>query len=940
MNQRREAVEKAHKDTFQWIFDQGETNSRSFTGIWNRLTRRKHTSFVNWLRKETGLFWIYGKPGAGKSTLMKYLMDDPRLEEHAKIWASPHKLSISSFYFWKQGTKLQKSLCGLYRALLWQILKDDPKLARRAFPGWQTSFGTTEPTLDALRTALDLLTKTRALRRKYLILIDGLDEYEGAEGATSVSQERLSNDLLQLVKTRSVKVVVASRPDRAFETHFSHGRKLAIHDLTARDIGIYAHDRLIDEGTTRPPGEDLNAHESAQLRRLVEAIVDTSQGVFLWARIVVELARVHIRDHHPLNELKEIVAQLPPGLEKLFDHIMDKISNLSKPEQVEGLRYLSLTSRWFIVHANHRPSDVYLLPISILGIGCELRSHNVTEPWLQDNAQRLAGIGWNESRIECRVKSCCFGLLETSDRIWDDPNSNRPITVHQPSPLRRVIRPLHRTLAEYLSGHTAMQCEQNLSLADNESFDANAAILLGLVVMKDCIYPLVSTLWRTPNQFQNVLIWNRLTEESTGRAQIAILAAFDRNVKAGFTALVTRFCHLDHDHELSCVSWNSKFHRLCGYEQDYVTAFEKVVLDFAWNRSHPLISKSHCFAGFLDLLAITITGNSNALLKHWTDNLNSGVAPLDAVISADHATRLLSYALNKKHLHSGTVLFRQSNDVRYELNVEAMQSLLRLGGSLEPLYGSNAWEIFLDDLFLQVTDYAFFRARNSFDAYGNGRSMLWGLEALRCLVSHGARQDAYRTWSVRLHEPMFTRGKRMFLEYRRYSVAQVVRQTAKMLRHESEVQPGLYASEITKLDSLQRCLEEHNANVAPRGRCTWSDLKVAGDVDRRHDAWERDNVDAAVSIALRTDCDITKYQEFQLRTLAGTPYTITWLPYGCRETDELPTSLKTDEPIDHWMNRPTSPKGGQPEEFDVVGWLIYETRVLVVGGLKHRLIYY
>ncbi|KAK0614445.1 hypothetical protein B0T14DRAFT_309339 [Immersiella caudata] len=38
----------------------------------------EHEAFTAWLRQQTGLFWIYGKPGSGKSTLMKLVHADKR----------------------------------------------------------------------------------------------------------------------------------------------------------------------------------------------------------------------------------------------------------------------------------------------------------------------------------------------------------------------------------------------------------------------------------------------------------------------------------------------------------------------------------------------------------------------------------------------------------------------------------------------------------------------------------------------------------------------------------------------------------------------------------------------------------------------------------------------------------------------------------------------
>lgn len=55
---RSEGIAIAYQETFQWIFEK-PTNS-----LW--------ADFVAWMRdSNAGLYWITGKPGSGKSTLMK-----------------------------------------------------------------------------------------------------------------------------------------------------------------------------------------------------------------------------------------------------------------------------------------------------------------------------------------------------------------------------------------------------------------------------------------------------------------------------------------------------------------------------------------------------------------------------------------------------------------------------------------------------------------------------------------------------------------------------------------------------------------------------------------------------------------------------------------------------------------------------------------------------
>jgi len=123
LNERYEVVHEAHTRTFQWIYrPQSDDDAQ-----WD--------SFVDWLTERDGLYWIHGKAGSGKSTLMKYIWNHHLTRTHLSTWAGDAKLLIAHFYFWDLGSdKLQKSQLGLFRSLLYQILSKIPSLIPVVFP--------------------------------------------------------------------------------------------------------------------------------------------------------------------------------------------------------------------------------------------------------------------------------------------------------------------------------------------------------------------------------------------------------------------------------------------------------------------------------------------------------------------------------------------------------------------------------------------------------------------------------------------------------------------------------------------------------------------------------------------------------------------------------------------------------------------------------------
>src|SRR6185436_20688743 len=74
-----------------------------------------------WLSQGRGMFWIRGKPGSGKSTLMRYALDN--LEKNSQDSNAPF---ILSFFFHGRGAELENKPEGLYRSLLHQLLSAFP----------------------------------------------------------------------------------------------------------------------------------------------------------------------------------------------------------------------------------------------------------------------------------------------------------------------------------------------------------------------------------------------------------------------------------------------------------------------------------------------------------------------------------------------------------------------------------------------------------------------------------------------------------------------------------------------------------------------------------------------------------------------------------------------------------------------------------------------
>ena len=83
---RQEMIVTSHEGTHEWIFDDYH--------------EQENVMFNTWLESGKGIFWITGKPGCGKSTLMKFLSQHHRIVTGLQLWNGGHSPVTSHFFFW------------------------------------------------------------------------------------------------------------------------------------------------------------------------------------------------------------------------------------------------------------------------------------------------------------------------------------------------------------------------------------------------------------------------------------------------------------------------------------------------------------------------------------------------------------------------------------------------------------------------------------------------------------------------------------------------------------------------------------------------------------------------------------------------------------------------------------------------------------------------
>jgi hypothetical protein len=275
MNDRYEKLAQAHEKTFLWIF----RDPKDYEKPWD--------NFVNWLSNGIGTYWIQGKAASGKSTLFRFIWNNPETLRYLGYWSGGVRLIVASFYFWNSGTPDQRSQSGLLRSLLYDVLKNRTEMIPDVFPEeWEKLSAlathdmeiTTELwTLGQLLRAFEKLVSLAGPALRFCFFIDGLDEYDGDPEEISQFFQDVSSS------TKHAKFCVSSRPWPVFLDLYEGIPGLKVQDLTKDDITLYVHDHL---GKHKQMQRFL-LMDAQNATWLVEEIVEKSAGVFLWVVLVV-----------------------------------------------------------------------------------------------------------------------------------------------------------------------------------------------------------------------------------------------------------------------------------------------------------------------------------------------------------------------------------------------------------------------------------------------------------------------------------------------------------------------------------------------------------------------------------------------------------------------------------------------------------------------------
>lgn len=271
--------------------------------------------FIEWLQSSDNLFCIRGKPGSGKSTLVKFIIDNKNTTQLLLRWSQT--ATIISHFFWKIGSSPQNSVKGLLCSLVYRTLHGNQDMIDHAIHHFHHLSSNTsyhDWSMEDLETVLFFILEKDT--RHLCIFVDGLDEICNKDGLFKLTQS-----IEKILKFSNVKICVSSRPETLVMNWLEkkNVRGVLLENLTRPEMVTFVHKEL-------EPFISNKTISSETYEMLTHGLVWKAQGVFLWLHLATRSLATGIQNEDSEEMLRARVGELPTELTQLYVNMWQRLN--------------------------------------------------------------------------------------------------------------------------------------------------------------------------------------------------------------------------------------------------------------------------------------------------------------------------------------------------------------------------------------------------------------------------------------------------------------------------------------------------------------------------------------------------------------------------------------------------------------------------------------
>lgn len=451
----------------------------------------RNNTFESWARNRDGpshsrLLWITGAPGCGKSTAMRGAFHQMLGQQDVR--EGTRQLAV--FFFNNNDEPLLRNPNGMYRALLYQILKGRRDIMRRVIKRYcsDVNGGRGKRThqyseYDYRGLLLDTFRDNCQHSQCTTIFIDALDECLDSH---SLHLDQFFHDIVTTDDFANLKICISSRnlggirwlwlgqlsTSRNGRSVKSHSPTIEVERENCGAISAYLDERL-----------QLYRAEAVDLRRVKEKIQNMAMGNFVWVESVTDRVVEDLRKtkHGPLGVRLQ---PIPGALKTLYTDVL-----LTAEDRAKTWRFF----QWlFLAPDLSLRAWRDLIPFLQEGPPRSLKKSHNSEDWATGLDDFIGDDSWIQDleRIVCQISCGLAQVARVSDRLEqpEESTGDRLSVAGEAGSWytadgdTRIVRPIHDSVRQLF------QHEDGFAVLDPTTIDQTGeGLIMAMITCLDFI---------------------------------------------------------------------------------------------------------------------------------------------------------------------------------------------------------------------------------------------------------------------------------------------------------------------------------------------------------------------------------------------------------------------------------------------------------------------
>ncbi|OTA58834.1 hypothetical protein K449DRAFT_373278, partial [Hypoxylon sp. EC38] len=366
--------------------------------IWEALTNTcdwfyESAEFKKWYSRNSvedfhGLLWLKGKPGSGKSTIIKdaYLrtleLEGPRA-------------TVAAFFFNARGSDLEKTPLGCFRSIIHQLCRQDRAITDEFYKSYRTCKSSLASNQEVTWSQPELVSFLKRIfkqkrTRRAIIFCDALDECEENAARDTVY---LFADICKDALAAGVDLNICLSSRHYPSITVNKILQIIMERSNQTDIATYVHAKF---GV-------LENSEREVVAKLTSELINRASGIFLWAVLVSNLLLQDLDTGQPIGMLLQRLGCVPTEMENLYGDLCKSL----KPEERE---FSSRLIQWIWL-ADLEADDMEIQDVCLAVLVSREWSWKDLTSWGYNSRSKLPPT----ERLGKYIKTASRGLIEYNE---------------------------------------------------------------------------------------------------------------------------------------------------------------------------------------------------------------------------------------------------------------------------------------------------------------------------------------------------------------------------------------------------------------------------------------------------------------------------------------------------------------------------------------------